>query len=494
MHGVTTSDNADSPENDQNEVEYCKIGCKFDRKEKKSGRQLEMIRCSFCLHWYHNECMGLRNDANPEIWPCTSCCMLFNDIADIKNRLDGTMKHLQESLERANRDIDQRKLDLKEANKNCDSMRSECRKLHDEMNTMRIRIAELERDIKHKTWQTFRNKQSMLIGDSLIRDIDENKLVKTVVKSVPGAKVAEIQSEFQEAACGVDQLSKIFICAGTNDCTSMECDIAAVTTTYEAMIGEMLKNVDKPSDVIVSSVPPRNDKDECQKRVDALNTALCDMSRRVGAHFINNDLSFRLANGDVNDGYLLPSDGLHLTKQGTNKLAKNIGLVAKSNNNLDVTKPWKKSRQKPRPKSQNIQEHTNAGQTLHNHDDCNEEEDDLNDEPWKVYQSRKQWSSRRFPSNDAHKDNRGEWQGDHHGHHHRMSHREERRGNFRRSSNDAPRGAGFRNQHHHSERCGYCAEHNHSTRECGFRKPAVCRQCSSKGHKQKFCSEFIAVR
>ena len=41
-----------------------------------------------------------------------------------------------------------------------------------------------------------------------------------------------------------------------------------------------------------------------------------------------------------------------------------------------------------------------------------------------------------------------------------------------------------------NKRCMNCKEFNHSTQECGFRKPAQCRQCFSYGHKQKFCSEF----
>ena len=53
---------------------------------------------------------------------------------------------------------------------------------------------------------------------------------------------------------------------------------------------------------------------------------------------IENDDYFRLKDGEINDGYIF-QDGTHLTKNGTNKLAKSLRLRSA---NSDVTKTGKR--------------------------------------------------------------------------------------------------------------------------------------------------------
>ena len=72
-------------------------------------------------------------------------------------------------------------------------------------------------------------------------------------------------------------------------------------------------------------IPPRTDSTIMQQRAEELNSVLQETSTTLGAKFISNDTSFRLADGLPNDGYL-SADGLHLNYRGTNRLAMNIGL------------------------------------------------------------------------------------------------------------------------------------------------------------------------
>ena len=58
-----------------------------------------------------------------------------------------------------------------------------------------------------------------------------------------------------------------------------------------------------------------------------LHVSACVCMTTLGAKFISNDTSFRLADGLPNDGYL-SADGLHLNYRGPNRLATNLGLTA----------------------------------------------------------------------------------------------------------------------------------------------------------------------
>ena len=54
-----------------------------------------------------------------------------------------------------------------------------------------------------------------------------------------------------------------------------------------------------------------------------------DMTTKAGANFVSNDKSFRLIDGQPNDGYL-HNDGVHLINRGTARMIRNLGLVRRS--------------------------------------------------------------------------------------------------------------------------------------------------------------------
>ena len=79
----------------------------------------------------------------------------------------------------------------------------------------------------------------------------------------------------------------------------------------------------------MSSICPHRRAPEVLDRIGALNAGLSVLCDELGATFINNDPSFHLQDGSVNDGYLLP-DGVHLTKPATNKLVTNFEIATKT--------------------------------------------------------------------------------------------------------------------------------------------------------------------
>ena len=79
------------------------------------------------------------------------------------------------------------------------------------------------------------------------------------------------------------------------------------------------------SSVCVSSVCLRARSPQVKVRIDGLNAALSVLCGDHAVEFVNNDPSFYLQDGNVNDGYLLP-DGVHLSRAATNKLVTNLKL------------------------------------------------------------------------------------------------------------------------------------------------------------------------
>lgn len=91
------------------------------------------------------------------------------------------------------------------------------------------------------------------------------------------------------------------------------------------------------SKVKVVSIPPCTDDANKQENVKSLNACLCVLARETGAQFINNDPAFLLQDESPNDGYLC-RDGVHLNDIGTNRLAKNVQLLAKEGHTRNICK------------------------------------------------------------------------------------------------------------------------------------------------------------
>ena len=437
---TVTSSSSTTPDSDQ-EILYCEEPCKFERKDKKANKKLDMIQCSVCRLWYHNECMGLRNNAKPVIWPCPHCCSIFELLATMNKNIEANNK-LIETVSATN---DTLKASLDRANTVIDDKKNEYDLLKETVVQLQGRIKKLESDLDKKTTEIHRNGQSLLIGDSLIRDVDEGKLVRTKIKAIPGANIKDITKHLSEEAGGYDiPLNKMFVCVGTNNCSS-DLDLDTTSKSYQEMIDTMKTMVRSPADIVISSIPPRCDGNEQQSRVESLNAVLTTIADDTGAVYVENDASFKLTDGSINDGYILPSDGIHLTKQGTNRLLKNMQVPIKHDIKKDATKSW-------RQQNKNNQRNAKAAkkqQPSHGHHPHIEDETDGTD------LSHSFWSTVRSKA---------------------------------RPNRNRPKPP--RKNHRNDARCGYCCEFNHTTAECGFKQPVECRQCHQQGHKQKFCSEM----
>ena len=77
----------EDPPTPNNGSAACIEQCKFARKVKRGGRQLDMIQCSVCADWYHTECAGVKKDERVGIWPCLSCRLIHTHIRGINDKI-----------------------------------------------------------------------------------------------------------------------------------------------------------------------------------------------------------------------------------------------------------------------------------------------------------------------------------------------------------------------------------------------------------------------
>ena len=307
------------------------------------------------------------------------------------------------------------------------------------------RFSQLELELQKQRMIPPPDCPSLLIGDDLLRNIDENKLVRTTVETISNAKITDVAERLRDEHLLNENLKNVFICVGTNDCASKDLNIDEAIISYKNMLKSIQDKVEKPDNIIVSSVPPRKDKKEHQDRVEALNAALTTAAADTGATFVSHDQNFKLVDGEINDGYLLMSDGLHLSRQGTNRLLKNLKVPISKDHLKDATKSPKKNISKANSKRQQAARSSES-------DSDGPQVREFDQTSWstvnrKTSTNRSQNNSRRYQQRSQ------------------------------------PYGFSAR-----EKRCKNCYEDNHTTVECGFRRPIECRQCYNLGHKQKHCT------
>jgi hypothetical protein len=110
--------------------------------------------------------------------------------------------------------------------------------------------------------------RSLLIGSSIIRDIDQTKLVDTAVISVSGATVCDIKNRCLSIK---DKFKDVTLVVGSNDCAKSE--------AVDEILDDCKHLLQAASDrsagsVTVSSICPRTDKPEAYERSLTLNAGL----------------------------------------------------------------------------------------------------------------------------------------------------------------------------------------------------------------------------
>ena len=159
----------------ENNIHCVENRCKHDRKE--AG---DMIRCVLCAIWFHHSCVELDASMPDRVWSCPSCRTIRRDVSSIKQTLEEVMGLLTTQT-----DI------MKGLTESLKNKTAECESLRQENVKLREKTDELNKLIDEGSTHM----RSILLGSSIIRDVDQEKLVNTDVICKCGGLIGDIQEE-----------------------------------------------------------------------------------------------------------------------------------------------------------------------------------------------------------------------------------------------------------------------------------------------------------
>ena len=345
-----------------------------------------------------------------------------------------------------------------------DERTTECLRLSQQVSTLQGEVTRVTKELHSKIWQSYSNKRSLVLGDNVLRDIDADKLINTDVTAMPEATVKDILNHLTDDSKTDEQYRSIFLCIGGNDCIK-NIDIDETRRHYNSLLTEAVKKVHKPDQVVVASVMPRLNDLNTQNKIDCLNAVVSDLASNIGAKYVSNEESFLLRNGQVNDGYL-QKDGVNLSRLGTQRLVKNLGLRPKTDYS-DVCRDAQRTGKKRYPVNKTKQSQNSHPKSPNGNDNADVLHDQTQDGP--VYQQRKGASGRSWNPRPGSKRKSGN-----------TSHITTPHNNWDRSFTNI-RGREPR------DGCDFCGEPNHASVTCRHGKPVECYSCKGMSHKAKSC-------
>ncbi|VDI49573.1 Hypothetical predicted protein [Mytilus galloprovincialis] len=277
------------------------------------------------------------------------------------------------------------------------------------------------RSLKPK--ESKRSTGTLLIGSSIIRDINKNKFIlDTDPICVRGGKTNDITQRLL-ALPKDTELKNIIIQAGSNDCCSSNFESDKFNEDYKILVATA-KSVCE--NVVISGMCPR--LDDSQGNIVKGNERIKQIANDKNFLFIDNNFNFRLLSGAI-DMSLYNRDGVHLNTKGVAKLVRNLDITPKEKPEIQDDLRRTPVYQKPRR-----QDNTNSGYA-HSH------------------RTQKQ---------------AGETRGRVHPH----------LGDSKQS-----RSQGYSNHSNVSNNvklCWYCGEKNHTSSVCRHGAPVICHRCNGE--------------
>lgn len=407
----------------------CVETCKLEHID-----QGKTFQCSFCDKAFHQDCFGLKR--KPTAFFCTACKLmpsLIQSQADTIDAMQDTLRAYQVQFHELNTNSIKQTQEIKELkttlrNRTTPTARTtESQTAAVQLDLPADSAEEPTGPINQGTAVESREHVGkLLIGDSMIRDIDARGLANTEVKSLSGAKVQHVRDCLDRL--DVQKYQSVIIHVATNECTS-DTRLSNALDEYDEMIRDVQSRAPNTNIVVSTACPRTDDGGKHQARVDRMNIKIKDIASKRGCLLVDNDKNF--THGDKSaDTSVINKRGLHLNKEGTKRLLKNIDTVSKV---------IKTRRQREQPHVHHIDSRPDAGHHHHQHP---------NPRPNRT-------TGRRTRGKDAG--------------HHRPDH--DPRG---------PRG------------CYFCGTANHSMKNCKYGQPIQCFGCGAYGHKvhQNICHLF----
>ena len=296
-------------------IESCKLSL-------QNGKPFE---CSLCQNSFHRSCIGIKPTARPPFWICNSC----KDIAK-------TVRTLMDNTVSLKEDITTMKTENATLSTLIHEQQAELRDLRQQVSRGGPVPKEYAEKLPSVPQQSpapqatppapqatpsrvNKNNSTLLIGDSIIKGIDERGLREDIeVKCIRGARSADVHKELKST--DLSSYECIIVHVGTNDCSS-EDKIKEGTKVIADLVKDIRQRA-PDTKTVLSTVCPRTDSAQHDNRVSRFNDVIRDTAKANKCKVVEN-------NKDAKDleKSLLNRGGLHLSQQGTRKLLRNIHNV-----------------------------------------------------------------------------------------------------------------------------------------------------------------------
>ena len=186
---------------------------------------------------------------------------------------------------------------------------------------------ELKRRLNERQQKSESHEKMLILGSSLIRNLDEKKLNNTEIRCLRAEKVKHLSKELQYASSAGKKYSRIISLGGGNDAAQKPEDIGleSVIECYKSIINPAK---DMCQDISIAAIPPRLQPAHAMEHITSLNAYLVALVNEMDISFMDNSEYFLLHNKEVNYGYLY--DQVLLNTKGSNKLAQSMRLKGNS--------------------------------------------------------------------------------------------------------------------------------------------------------------------
>ena len=248
-------------------------------------------------------------------------------LAQMSVRLEATMDTAQEntelrrqvaSLTSQTQDLERQLVKIKEEHRSClDKLEERSQSLMIER-SLRLR---LEQQMDKKIAQ----KDDLVIGSSIIRDLDETLYNTTKVIAKSGATPEDLTSILKALAEEGKAFKKITIVAGGNQ---LQDEPKNVSNTTDSMRLTVAAAKEIGEAVAICELPPRLNSAKATEAIQSFNIELRTLAAETESELIETANAFHLANGQPNDGYM-DRDSVHLNIRGAQKLVECLKISLK---------------------------------------------------------------------------------------------------------------------------------------------------------------------
>ena len=284
------------------------LGQNCQLQDQENG---DIVRCILCYVRHHIVCVGIKKTEMKQPWTCPKCRTLTKTVHELKQDLASLSTTQTQMLEL-----------LKTMTEKAASEHEMRKKAEDEVVSLKTQLDEARKQITENqpivSEPKPNKKTTLLLGTSLIRNVDPDKLANCQVVAKGGAKIDAVQDALEKLP-EEDTFNEIIVVAGSIDIEEKTVD--EVVVDYQSLSVSASNRTDKLS---ICSVLPRTDKNLSEK-TRLLNEKLEKVCNDEGHNFINLNETFLLMNGTPNKAFLSP-DGLHLSQSGVENLLGGCGI------------------------------------------------------------------------------------------------------------------------------------------------------------------------